>query len=372
MPKRLFLPLPFPNFFPQLAAMTPDDPAHLPFLARCNQLACLPGAAVEPNPRVGAVVVHSGRILGEGWHQRFGGPHAEVNAVAAVPEVDRHLLSEATIYVSLEPCNHHGKTPPCTGLILQHRIPRVVIGSLDPNPQMQGKSVAHLRAHGVEVIVAADQGPALAINRHFWTNQTLRRPHVTLKWAQSPDGFIATRDAQGKPIRTAITGPEAARWVHQLRHNHQAILVGAGTALTDDPALNTRHWPGRNPIGILLDRRLEVPRTAQLFGLSQVIVVNVLRDAQDGHLRYLQSGGSPEEFIPMLYAAGIGSILVEGGAHVLKAFLDAGLWDDAFVLYGKDALGDGLPAPQLPAIFRHKIPNHKTQIQEWVYLENIT
>lgn len=350
--------------------MRPDDPEHLPFLTRCNQLACLPGAAVEPNPRVGAVVVHAGRIIGEGWHQQFGGPHAEVHAVAAVAEADRHLLPDATLYVSLEPCNHHGKTPPCTGLILQHRIPRVVIGSLDPNPQMQGKSVAHLHAQGVEVIVAADQGPALAINRHFWTNQNLRRPHITLKWAQSPDGFIAARDAQGKPIRTAITGPEAARWVHHLRHDHHAILVGAGTALTDDPALNTRHWPGRNPIGILLDRRLEVPRTAQLFSLPQVIVVNDHRDALDGHVRYVQAGGNPAEFIPMLFALGIGSILVEGGAQVHNAFLEAGLWVDAFVLYGENKLGDGLSAPQLPAQFALARSSGKPNYSNWVYHQN--
>jgi diaminohydroxyphosphoribosylaminopyrimidine deaminase / 5-amino-6-(5-phosphoribosylamino)uracil reductase len=363
-------PLPFPKYFPQLAAMTPDDPAHLPYLDRCNQLARLPGAAVEPNPRVGALVVHAGRILGEGWHQQYGGPHAEVHAVAAVPEAERHLLAEATLYVSLEPCNHHGKTPPCTELILRHRIPRVVIGSLDPNPQMQGRSVAHLRAQGVEVIVAADQGPALALNRHFWTNQTLRRPHVTLKWAQSQDGFIAALDADGQPMRTAITGPEAARWVHRLRHEHQAILIGAGTALIDDPALTTRHWPGRDPVGILLDRRLVVPRSARLFGLPQVIVINDAHMQQDGHIRYLQAGASPHEFLPALYAAGIGSILVEGGAQVLSAFLAEGLWDEAFVLKGPENLGKGLSAPAIPDGMKQLGASNKPNSLDWVYYQN--
>jgi diaminohydroxyphosphoribosylaminopyrimidine deaminase / 5-amino-6-(5-phosphoribosylamino)uracil reductase len=349
--------------------MTPDDPAHLPYLRRCNQLARLPGAAVEPNPRVGALVVHAGRILGEGWHQQYGGPHAEVHAVAAVPEAERHLLAEATLYVSLEPCNHHGKTPPCTDLILRHGIPRVVVGSLDPNPQMQGKSVAHLRAHGVEVLVAADQGPALALNRHFWTNQTWHRPHVTLKWAQSADGFIAAHDAHGQPQRTAITGPEAARWVHRLRHEHQAILIGAGTALIDDPALTTRHWPGRDPVGILLDDQLRVPRSARLFGLPRVLVCNDIRTGHEGHVAYLQ-GPSDDlaALLHRLYGAGIGSILVEGGAAVLQAWLQSGHWDEAYVLHGNQRLGEGVAAPRMSAAGMSLA--NKPKYENWVYHQN--
>lgn len=348
--------------------MAPYFPKYLDYLDRCCQLARLPGAAVEPNPRVGAVLVHGSRIIGEGWHQQYGGPHAEVNAIAAVSPADQHLIAASILHVSLEPCNHHGKTPPCTDLILRHGIRHVVVGSLDPYPRMQGLSVARLRVQGVKVEVV-DYPPCLALNRHFWTNQSLRRPHVTLKWAESADGFIAAHDASGQPIRTAITGPEAARWVHQLRHEHHAILIGAGTALIDDPALTTRHWPGRDPIGVLLDRQLRVPRTAQLFGLPRVLVWNEVREGRDGHVYYVQD---PIDDLAILLArlgqAGYGSILVEGGAEVLSAFLAEGLWDDAFVLRAPRTLGAGLAAPASPHM--NASARGKLGLDEWVYFEN--
>jgi diaminohydroxyphosphoribosylaminopyrimidine deaminase/5-amino-6-(5-phosphoribosylamino)uracil reductase len=296
---------------------------------------------------VGAVVVWRGQIIGEGWHQAFGGPHAEVHAIQNV--ADKSLLRESTLYVSLEPCNHHGKTPPCTQLILAHGLPRVVVGSIDPNPAMGGKSIALLRAAGLEVLLAADQQPALDLNKHFLTNQGLRRPFLTLKWAESQDGYIAAFDAHGKIVRTAISGVEAAHHVHRLRHEHQAILVGAGTALVDAPALTCRHWPGRNPVRIILDQDLRVPANAAVFrGDGLVIVVNASREGADGNIRYIRHSGTLENLMSQLYLHHhLGSILVEGGADVLMQFIRAQLMDEAHRIIAPKALHHGLAAPQV-------------------------
>lgn len=318
------------------------------FLQRCLDLARLPGAAVESNPRVGAVVVYQGRIIGEGFHQRYGGPHAEVHAINAVE--DPSLLSESTLYVSLEPCNHQGKTPPCTSLILQHSIPKVVIGSLDPNPQMAGKSVALLRKNGVAVEVNDDPAPFEMLNRHFWLNQQLTRPFITLKWAESRDGFIAQTDATGKPRPTLISAPAVSRFVHQLRGQHQAILVGQNTVLIDNPSLTTRRWAGPDPVRILFDHDAALPRSLHVFAEGRVIVLNQLRTETNGNIRYLNvAGRNLSETLNLLYAEEkIGSILVEGGAFTLQKFLEAGLWDECYQNIGAAELGRGIKAPLLP------------------------
>jgi diaminohydroxyphosphoribosylaminopyrimidine deaminase/5-amino-6-(5-phosphoribosylamino)uracil reductase len=322
-----------------------------PFLRRCLELADMPGAAVEPNPRVGAVVVHGGRIIGEGYHKQFGGPHAEVNAVAAV--VDTSLLPESTLYVSLEPCNHHGKTPPCTDLILRHGIRRVVVGSLDPHPEMGGKSITLLRNAGIEVIVAQDPTPFLELNRHFWINQGQGRPFVTLKWAESADGFIAALDAQGNKVRTAISGPQIARHVHALRHAHHAILVGAGTALVDDPALDTRLWPGRSPLPIVLDMDDQVPSTARLFqGKPRGLAISGKQNALEGHVKRILHRGDIGELLERLYREEhIGSILVEGGADILAQFIHSGKVDEIQRIIAPKLLVNGLAAPVIGAGF---------------------
>lgn len=326
-------------------------PAMDPFLQRCLEIAARPGAIVEPNPLVGAVVVHGERIIGEGWHRRYGGPHAEVNAIQDVRE--RHLLPHSTIYVSLEPCNHHGKTPPCTGLILQSGIPKVVIGSLDPNSKMAGRSVQMLRDAGVEVVVNEEDAPFIELNRHFWHNQNTGLPYVTLKWAESADGFIAARASDGSFVPSTISSPIASRWVHWQRHEHQAILIGKGTALSDDPALTTRKWPGEDPVRIVFDRHLELPMDLKLFREGRVVVINGERDEQDGSLRYFkpadEAWGNLKVLLRDLYSrAEIGSILVEGGAQVHAQFLEQACCDRIHQNIGRSLLGDGLQAVRIP------------------------
>lgn len=319
------------------------------FLKRCLDLAGLPGAAVEPNPRVGAVVVHEGRIIGEGWHERYGGPHAEVNAVRSV--ADRGLLRESTLYVSLEPCNHFGKTPPCTDLILESGIPHVVIGSLDPNPQMGGKSVALLMERGVRVDVLEDQSAFAELNKHFWLNQRLHRPYILLKWAESADGFIAGLNAHGQPEPRAISGMETNRYFHSLRHEFHGILIGRQTALVDNPSLTTRHFPGRNPVRLVLDALGDLPGDLKVFEGEGAMVIRRGESGQVGNIRFI---GVPDpynlpELLGRLYSeARIGSILVEGGANVLQQFIDAGVYDEVIRCVGPQPLGAGVAAPKLP------------------------
>jgi diaminohydroxyphosphoribosylaminopyrimidine deaminase / 5-amino-6-(5-phosphoribosylamino)uracil reductase len=350
--------------------------SHSLYLQRCIELARIPGAAVEPNPRVGAIIVHNHKILAEGYHEHFGGPHAEVNAIRAVQNPD--LLKNATLYVSLEPCNHTGKTPPCTELILQHRIPRVVIGCLDPNPKMSGKSVAYLRANGVEVLLAGEtpqnpsespqnpQEPAStthdpinphtltackALNPHFHINQEHHRPYILLKWSQSADGFISGRDANGTAEPRAISSPETNRYLHWLRHEHHAIWIGKTTALIDNPALTTRHWPGRNPVRIVMDRELTLSRNLKIFQGGPTIIINAQLEKEEGNLRYFktfETHNLPQLLATLYRDLKIGSILVEGGRNFLQQFLDAGLWDAIVRCISPIKLHTGTLAPTLP------------------------
>lgn len=320
------------------------------YLSRCLELARLPGSIVEPNPRVGSVVVHQGNIIGEGWHQQFGGPHAEVNAIRSVQDLS--LLPESTIYVSLEPCNHQGKTPPCTDLILKHKIPKVVIGSLDPNPKMAGRSVNLLRSHGVEVEVNDEPKAFLELNSHFWCNQHRRRPYITLKWAESKDGFIAQRSATGQIEASPISQPFISRWVHFLRSDHHAILVGKNTVTIDNPTLTTRKWPGPNPIRIFFDRKLEIPHDSNIYGPGKIVVINELRNEVVGDTTYFvpveeEAFEKLDMLLTELYGRlGIGSILVEGGANLLEQFISQGIWDESWRNVGNENLIEGVRAPE--------------------------
>jgi diaminohydroxyphosphoribosylaminopyrimidine deaminase / 5-amino-6-(5-phosphoribosylamino)uracil reductase len=335
------------------------------FLKRCLELAQAPGAAVEPNPRVGAVVVHDERIIGEGAHERYGGPHAEVNAIRAV--ADKHLLRDATLYVSLEPCNHHGKTPPCTDLILEMGIPRVVIGSVDPNPQMQGQSIAYLRSRGVHVELCSDQQPFIDLNRHFWINQQLGRPYIVLKWAESADGLISGVNAAGEPEPRAISCPAVNRQFHGLRHALQGILIGRKTAQIDNPSLTTRHWPGRSPLRIVLDSNLSLSPDLHIFQGDPTLVINSIQDGQVGNVRFWQVQDSYD--LPALLTAiyrdlKIGSILVEGGRNLTQQFLDAGIWDEIYRAVSPQTFEKGTLAPKIAAA-------HSPQIIETVGVDRL-
>lgn len=317
------------------------------YLARCLQLARLGGVTVQPNPQVGSVIVHHERIIGEGYHAFPGGPHAEVKAVAAVR--DQTLLRAATLYVSLEPCNHFGKTPPCTDLILQYHIPRVVIGCLDPNPKVAGSGRQRLRDHGVQVEIAPDPTPFLDLNRIFFINHQRQRPYLTLKWAESADGFIAARDKAGLPQRIAISGRASQREVHRLRGSHQAILVGRHTAMIDNPRLDTRLYPGPSPLRLVWDRQGDLPADLTIFRDGQPTWTLGEKPNPAASRSLLIDPEQPEAWLSQLWQAGIASILVEGGSKTLQTLLDLECFDEVIRIVNPAlTLGQGVVAPKLP------------------------
>ena len=332
---------------------------------RCLELARLGGGHVAPNPMVGAVLVHTRRdtgeerIIGEGYHQLYGQAHAEVNCIDAVREEDRELIAASTIYVSLEPCAHHGKTPPCADLIIRMGIPRVVAGCRDPFPQVNGKGIEKLLAAGVEVVVGVLEAECVALNKRFFTFNSLHRPYIVLKWAQSADGFIAGPGAglggaanAGSDSRTFISNEFSNRLVHKWRSQEAAILVGTRTALLDDPALTARLWSGPDPIRLVIDKELTLPRSLQLFdGKVRTVVFNRLRHEEGGMLQYYQlaeDSSLVHQLSVALHRLKISSVLVEGGARLLQSFVDEDYWDEARVITnGELQMPNGLPAPQL-------------------------
>ncbi|MDP5171305.1 MAG: bifunctional diaminohydroxyphosphoribosylaminopyrimidine deaminase/5-amino-6-(5-phosphoribosylamino)uracil reductase RibD [Bacteroidia bacterium] len=316
------------------------------YLNRALQLARLGGVGVQPNPMVGAVIVHNNQIIGEGFHQIPGGPHAEVNAVNAVE--DHSLLPFSTLYVTLEPCVHTGKTPPCTDLIIRHKIPKVVLGCTDPNPKVSGKGIERLRSQGVEVVMADDPTPFTALNKIFFTNQEKQRPYICLKWAQSGDGFIAGHSEDDAAIRTGISGPESQRIVHKLRATYQGILIGSRTAIVDDPSLNTRYYPGKSPIRLVWNTSSQpLPSTLKLFQTPPDTFV-LERQIYSSH-SILIDNHSPKSVIQAIFETGISSVLIEGGRNTLQSFLDAGLFDEIYRFRNPNmCLVKGVPAPIIP------------------------
>ena len=295
------------------------------FMRRCLQLARCGEAGAPPNPMVGAVIVCDSRIIGEGYHRRCGGPHAEVNAINSVKE--RDLLSRSTIYVSLEPCAHYGKTPPCADLIIETGIRRVVIGCTDPFAKVNGLGIKKLREAGCEVQVGVLEQECRELNRRFFTFHEKHRPWITLKWAQSSDGIM------GGDNRITFSNALTQTLVHRLRARSGAILVGTNTALQDNPTLTTRLWPGPNPLRLTIDRNGILPPTLHLKDNSTPTVI--------------YSHESIEEILADLYARGIQSLLVEGGAKLLQSFIDKGLWDEARIETAPLCLGQGTKAPTL-------------------------
>lgn len=268
---------------------------------------------VAPNPMVGAVVVAEGRIIGEGFHRTYGGPHAEVNAIASVKDADRHLLPMSTIYVTLEPCSHYGKTPPCSKLIIDSKIPKVVMGAPDPNPLVAGRGVKMLRDAGIEVKEGVLLDECLEINRRFMTAHTLHRPWIQLKWAQSADGFMAAIDDEGKPRPVKFSDTLSSVWMHRERAMAEAIMVGANTAAIDKPRLDVRLWSGKNPVRIECGTNENLP-----------------------------------DLMKRLKADGITSLMVEGGPTLLRSFIREGLFDEIRIESSPVVLGQGLAAPELP------------------------
>ena len=320
---------------------------HELFMRRALQLAELGRGNVSPNPMVGCVIVHDAKIIGEGWHQRYGEGHAEVNAVNAV--TDKSLLPNSTVYVTLEPCSHFGKTPPCADLLIRHQVKQVVIANVDSNPLVGGKGIQKLREAGIEVITGVLEQEARKLNERFFCYIEKQRPFILLKWAESADGFIAKPDYS--PV--AISNAFSKKWVHQWRSHEDAIMVGTRTAQYDNPSLNVREWTGKNPIRVVIDKQLSLPPTLHLFDQTQpTLVYNLLKNEQNGLITYVQMPSEGEVIAWMLkdmYERKIQSILVEGGTQLFESFINAGLWDEIRRIQSADNLLAGIQAPHFHA-----------------------
>lgn len=323
------------------------------YMQRCLQLARCGSGSTSPNPMVGAVIVCEGRIIGEGYHVRAGEPHAEVNAVNSVKECDVPLLERSTIYVSLEPCSHYGKTPPCCDLIIARHIARVVIATTDFNAQVNGGGIARMREAGIEVLVGLLEADSRRLNGAFFAFHQKKRPFVTLKWAQSSDGFIDRHRNGGKAL--SISNGVSRVAVHKLRSMHDAILVGTRTALLDDPSLDVRHWAGRAPLRMVIDREGVLSPGLRLFdgSLPTVVFTSVCRNGLSGkNIEQIQldfSNGIIPQILAFMHSRKLNSLLVEGGAELLRSFMDAGLWDIIRVEVNPAlSVNEGVAAPAFP------------------------
>ena len=315
-------------------------------MRRCIQLAKLGAGYVAPNPMVGAVLVYDDHIIAEGYHQQYGGPHAEVNCINSVAEADKDLISQSTMYVSLEPCAHIGKTPPCADLIIANKIPKVVIGCSDPFVEVDGKGIKKLQEAGVEVVSDVLENECRELNRRFFTFHTQQRPFIILKWAQSSDGKLSSANSE----RTFITNDYSNRLVHKWRSEEAGIMVGTNTAFHDDPLLTTRLWKGKNPVRIVMDMDLRLPPSLQLFnGKVKTIVLNGIKNEECPNLLFINLDGNEEvlkQVCTVLYKMNIQSVMVEGGTLLLQSFINQNLFDEIRVIENTRLhIGNGLAAP---------------------------
>ena len=320
------------------------------YMSRCIQLAKLGAGYVAPNPMVGALLVYDQKIIGEGFHKKYGEAHAEVNCVNSVAESKRSLIQKSTMYVSLEPCSHYGKTPPCVDLILKNKIPRVLIGCKDIYEQVAGQGIRKLQEAGVEVVTGVLGNECIWLNKRFFTFHQKKRPYIILKWAQTSNGKIGSENDE----RILISNDYSNRLVHKWRSEEAAIMVGTHTALKDDPSLTTRWWKGKNPLRIVIDTNLKLPSSMNLFSEdSETIIVNKAKNAIEKNIQYIQVHKSNviEEMLERLYKLNIQSVLVEGGGKTLQSFIDANLWDEARVITNEEmVIKKGIDAPELSAM----------------------
>lgn len=320
---------------------------HIQHMKRCLELAEKGFGNVAPNPMVGCVIVHNGKRIAEGWHRQYGGPHAEVDAISKVENPE--LLAESTLYVNLEPCSHHGKTPPCADFIIEKRIPYVVIGCKDPNPLVSGNGITKLLRNGVDVKIGVEEEAALFLNRRFITSMVKKRPYVILKWAHSADGFIDHVRSPEHDRPAGISSQESLILSHKWRSQEAAILVGTNTVLADDPQLTVRLAEGRNPVRITFDRRERIPSTAKILdGTAPTIVFNADKNYTNEWAEYVRIDFSDDPIIHAmaeLHERKLQSVLVEGGAAILNEFINAGIWDEARVFCSPNTLGSGVAAP---------------------------
>ncbi len=334
------------------------------FMQRCIELAQLGAGSVAPNPMVGSVVVHNGKIIGEGYHEQYGQAHAEVNAIQSVK--DKALLKEATIYINLEPCAHFGKTPPCSDLIIASKIPNVVIGCIDSYSEVAGKGIAKMSDAGINVNVGVLEQESLALNKRFFTFHNKKRPYIILKWAQSANGYIDIDRANNEKGVFWITQPATKALVHKWRHEEAAILVGKNTINVDNPSLTCRNYEGNSPIRIIIDQKMRLDyggfnvgdRKAQTYVLSEKEVIS------KGKLQFIKPADfTIKSILTTLANLDIQSVIIEGGATTLNHFINADLWDEARILTGVNSIPNGTPAPIVQGIVSEAYAFGKDQIK---------
>lgn len=326
------------------------------YIKRCIELAKNGLGTTYPNPMVGSVIVYNNEIIGEGWHRKSGEPHAEVNAINSVK--DNSLLAKATIYVSLEPCNHYGKTPPCCDLIIKHKIPNVVVGAIDPNSKVSGTGIKRLEENGANVTIGVLEKECNELNKRFFTFHQKKLPYIILKWAESQDGFIAplTKDKK-EPVW--ISNEYSRQLVHKWRSEEQAILVGTKTVLDDNPKLDVRDWTGENPIRIVLDKSDRINQSYYVKdGQIKTIIIteqeNLTFSENCIYENAIFDVKLTKTIADISYKYGIQSILIEGGKQTLQSFIDDNLWDEARVFIGNSHLKSGIKAPSLNGNFQVK------------------
>ena len=324
---------------------------HEKYIKRCVEIAKNGLGITSPNPMVGSVIVYDNMIIGEGYTSPYGGNHAEVNAINAV--VDKELLKKATLYVSLEPCNHFGKTPPCSDLIIKNKIPKVIVGCIDPYAKVAGKGIEKLKKHGCDVKVDVLEDECVELNNRFFTYHTKKRPYIILKWAETKDGFIDINRKiknynEAKP--NWITNQYSRQLVHKWRSEEQAILIGTNTAISDNPKLDVRHWGGKSPIRVVLDRNLRIPSSYNLFdeSVKTIIITEKEKEKTSDNLVFEQIDYSDDvalQICDVLYKYEIQSIFIEGGSKTIQTFIDSKLWDEARVFVGDVSFNKGVVAP---------------------------
>ncbi len=325
-------------------------------MRRALELAALGRGSVSPNPMVGCVVVHNDRIIGEGWHKQYGHNHAERNAIQNIAPFAVPLLPESTIYVTLEPCAHFGKQPPCADLLVEKCLKKVVICNLDPNPLVGGKGLKKLQEAGIEVVMGVLANEGLELNRRFFTSIIKKRPYIILKWAETADGFIGSTDGSPLTISNALSHTLSHRW----RSEEDAIMVGTKTALADNPKLNVRNWSGRNPVRIVIDQHRRLPQFLNLFDNSQPTICysseNIIFDES-----FLQN------ILADLQTRNIQSVLVEGGAQLLQTFINQQLWDEIRIFKSPKIIENGISAPTFPTNAQLKSIEHLQEDRFLVY-----
>lgn len=326
---------------------------HEKYIKRCIELAKNGLGTTSPNPTVGCVIVFENHIIGEGYTSPYGGHHAEVNAINSVK--DKKLLKNSILYVSLEPCNHFGKTPPCSDLIIKHKIPKVIVGTVDPYEEVAGKGIKKLKKYGCDVLVGVLENECKEINRRFFTFYSNKRPYIILKWAETKDGLIDIKRKKNylnKAKPNWISNQYSRQLVHKWRSEEQAILIGTNTALNDNPKLDVRNWTGKKPIRIVLDRTLKIPNNYNLFDQSVKTIIITEKDSKSTCDNLVIenidfSGDIARKICDLMLKHKIQSLLIEGGAQTLQTFIDANLWDEARIFIGDMSFYEGVKAPNI-------------------------